>query len=62
MSREQQLIDLMFQVALTLSDNKLNCRKWDTATKADWIAEQLRAVGFDTTPCGCSWGILKEDK
>jgi len=27
--------------------------------QANWVAEQLRGCGFDTTPCGSSWGVLK---
>lgn len=27
--------------------------------RAEWVANQLRGCGFDTHPCGASWGILK---
>lgn len=26
---------------------------------AEWVADQLRKCGFDTAPCGASWGVLK---
>ena len=28
--------------------------------KGKYIADQLRGIGFDTNPCGMSWGVLKK--
>lgn len=55
-SREQKLIDIMFEIAMT-------CARSDMAGKSNeeigqWVAEQLRSSGFDTSPCGASWGVL----
>jgi phage replication-related protein YjqB (UPF0714/DUF867 family) len=65
MSQEQKLVDLCFEIALTISANGsdrkgqplLLCSLSDEK-KAEWIAKQLRSAGFDTKPCGASWGIL----
>lgn len=66
MFNEQKLIDLCFQIGLMLStpgkdrgDIPYDMTVWDLEEKAEWIAEQLRLNGFDTEPCGASWGVLK---
>lgn len=69
-SREQKLIDIMFQIGLMIhspcnreGDNKAE-RWFATASQEDvanWIAEQLRGCGFDTEPVGMSWGKLKNE-
>ncbi len=63
---EQKLVDLCFQTALTLStpgtdrhDQPYDMTKWPIEKKAEWVAKQLRGCGFDTTPCGSLWGVLK---
>lgn len=58
-NREQILVDLMFQLVLTSSENEFFSGKL-SREKAEWVAEQLRSHGFDTKPCGASWGVLKE--
>lgn len=68
-TREQRLVDLCFSIALMLSDTngrdregkKLTLYKWPQEKKAAWIAEQLRACGFPTQPCGASHGVLVSD-
>ena len=30
--------------------------------KAKWVAEQLRCCGFNTEPCGASWGVLVDNQ
>jgi hypothetical protein len=64
--REQVLVDLCFAIGLMIStpgigrDNKpYDLTKLTNEQKAKWIAEQLRACGFDTHPVGMSWGVLK---
>lgn len=54
---EQKLVDICFSLALTISNQEFI--NMDNAAKADWVANQLRLCGFDTVPCGSSWGILK---
>jgi hypothetical protein len=55
-SREQRLIDMCFSIGLVIGETKLKTNE----EKANWIAEQLKANGFETVPCGMSWGILKD--
>ena len=57
-STEQKLIDIMFQVGITIAT--YDCFRTMTQDEiAEWIAKQLRDCGFDTTPAGASWGVLK---
>ncbi len=66
MSKEQELIDICFSCVLTatsshpdLSDEfKKMMREGTSEERAKWVAEKLRASGFDTTPLGASWGVL----
>jgi hypothetical protein len=58
----QKLIDLCFEIALLISDTNYNLYKQPNERKAKWIADQLRGYGFDTTPCGASWGVLNKEK
>lgn len=58
-SREQQLVDICFQIGLMISDPKYGFQNMSTETRAEWIADQLRACGFDTVPVGASWGVLQ---
>jgi len=55
--REQQLIDICFEVAM----RAYACPRQFTngGALAKWIADQLRKSGFDTVPVGMSWGVLK---
>jgi len=59
MSNDQKLIDICFEIGLTISDTRYNMYKKSNEEKADWIAQQLRGCGFDTQPVGSSWGKLK---
>jgi hypothetical protein len=59
MNREQKLIDLIFEIGLMISDPKIGLTEKPIEEKAAWIAKQLKACGFETTPCGASWGVLK---
>jgi len=59
-SRIQRLIDICFEIGLVISDPKLDLYKKTNDEKGEWIANQLRQCGFDTDPCGASWGVLKE--
>lgn len=67
-NREQQLVDLCFQLVLTItndgpdrsdvSGHATAFAKKTNAEKAEWVARQLRLCGFDTRPIGLSWGVL----
>jgi len=54
----QHLVDICFAVANRVweyhSDFKNN------EELMEYVAEQLRLCGFDTSPCGSSWGVLKD--
>jgi len=55
-SKEQQLIDIMYQIAMT-SAQHLHGKSNEEIAK--WVSEQLKHCGFDTEPRGASWGVLK---
>ena len=55
---EQKLIDLCFSMILSSTSNKKFCKK-SNEEKAKWISDTLKENGFNTTPVGSSWGILK---
>lgn len=57
-SNEQKLINIMFQIGLTIHNSEWFQGKTNEEV-AEWIASQLRECGFDTQPMGCSWGVLK---
>lgn len=58
-NNEQKLIDLTFSIGLTISKDLWFIGKTDEQI-AEWIADQLKKCGFETTPCGASWGVLKK--
>lgn len=55
MTREQKLVDIVFEVAI-VSAKYMNGKPNDEI--AAWVAHQLKECGFDTKPCGMSWGVL----
>jgi hypothetical protein len=59
-SREQKLIDIMFEVAQISRYHFGKMENYDRDKHMEWVAEQLRICGFDTEPRGLSWGVLKE--
>jgi hypothetical protein len=59
-SREQKLIDILFQSVLVSTSSSWFKGK-SNEEKAKWVAEQLRGCGFNTEPCGSSWGVLVEE-
>jgi hypothetical protein len=58
MEDKQRLINIMFEVALMIKDSK-ELQKLPNDELATWVRKQLAMCGFDTEPCGASWGILK---
>ena len=54
---KQDLIDIIFSIALTIKDND-GLKAMNNEQMAEWVAKQLRGCGFNTEPCGCSWGVL----
>jgi hypothetical protein len=61
MNREQQLIDITFQIALTVWKHS----DWfESKTKEEvcsWVSKQLKECGFNTIPIGSSWGVLVDE-
>jgi hypothetical protein len=56
---DQKLVDICFQIALTMYDRYPDYFQNTGREKvAAWVAQQLEASGFQTKPCGASWGIL----
>ena len=67
MSQEQKLIDICFELVLTITsthpDMKDTAKIFSEKTneeKAKWVSDKFRTCGFDTEPCGASWGVLKK--
>lgn len=58
--REQKLIDIMFDIVMTMHDYPKSFENATREQKAEWVAKQLRGCGFDTIPMGSSWGVLVE--
>ena len=69
--REQQLVDLMFDISLTIFDGvrgtgtnragESTKEFFDNLSREDlceWVAVVLRTSGFPTAPKGVSWGVL----
>ena len=60
-SKNQKLIDICFQLVMTRHDPEFRTH-FDSLSReqvAEWVSTQLRDCGFDTAPCGMSWGVLK---
>jgi hypothetical protein len=54
-SKEQQLIDIMYQIAMT-SAQYLHGKSNEEI--AEWVTTQLKDCGFSTEPRCASWGVL----
>jgi hypothetical protein len=53
---EQHLIDIMFEIVMTLREHPHMLE--DREKLAEWVADQLRKCGYPTVPMGMSWGVL----
>ena len=61
LSDKQKLVDLCFAFVLTATSDNEFCKKSEEE-KAEWVKENLDAMGFKTQACGISWGVLvRED-
>ena len=56
---EQMLVDIMFQVGLTIAREPY-FKDLQQEKIAAWIAEQLAACGVKTIPLGASWGVIRD--
>lgn len=52
---EQKLVDMMFEITIVSAQRMAGKSNEEIAT---WVAHQLRQNGFETTPCGMSWGVV----
>lgn len=57
-SREQKLIDICFQLVMTLHNHQDFLASKSREEIATWVANTYRDCGFPTTPIGSSWGVL----
>ena len=57
--REQKLVDLIFEIGIKAAGWQCHRDVIEKEQLAEWIADVLRQSGFDTTPMGMSWGVLK---
>ena len=57
MDEKQKLVDICFQIGLVIKDSKA-LQQMSNEKCAGWIAQQLKECGFETHPCGASWGVL----
>jgi hypothetical protein len=64
MDDKQKLIDIIFDLAhVTWDSTRRNIDTWKTQEEyMEWVASKLESCGFETTPVGASWGVLKKDK
>ncbi len=58
-SKEQQLINIAFSIALTVASDEFTLTDRDDI--ATWVALQLKECGFPTRPMGASWGVLVDE-
>ena len=59
MKNEQQLIDMMFTLAMMMRD-KSGMRYMTKEQLAEWVARNLADCGYITEPMGSSHGVLKK--
>lgn len=58
MSREQKLVDIMFQIAIMVHcDDRF--AKRDSEGVAEYVRGQLKECGFPVEPVGMSHGVLQ---
>ena len=55
---KQYLIDLIFEIGLTISKVD-ELQNKDPEIIAQWISEKLKLCGIETEEMGASWGVLK---
>jgi len=55
MSNEQMLVDICFELAMKM---RMGTKVFENNEQCgEWVAKELREHGFDTKPCGMSWGV-----
>ena len=61
MEKQQKLIDLMFNMIIASTNDPVFCKK-PRGERMDWVANNLRSMGYDTHPIGMSWGVLVDEE
>ena len=56
-NREQQLVDMMFEIALSTNYIK----DMTVEEIVEWVTRQLKGCGFKGQPVGCSWYYLTDE-
>tara|TARA_R110000851_G_scaffold209517_2_gene361947 strand:- start:7436 stop:7621 length:186 start_codon:yes stop_codon:yes gene_type:complete len=59
-NKTQKLIDIVFEVALTMKENNDWVQNATNGEIVEWVSKQLSSCGYNTIPMGASWGILKK--
>ena len=59
-SNTQKLVDIAFEIALTMKQNIHWVEKSSDEEIAQWVSKQLSKCGYQTIPLGASHGILKK--
>ena len=57
-SKEQDLIDICFEVALTMKMHQETFKRMSRGDVIEWVREQLKKSGYPTEICGSSWGVI----
>ena len=57
MSKEQDLVDICFQMVAATTDDPIFCKK-SVPEKMLWVAGTLRKCEIYTVPMGASWGVI----
>ena len=60
-TKEQKLIDIMFQIGITTHGNTY-LQKLDQEEYCEWIRDQLGKCVFEVIPMGMSNGVLMGNK
>lgn len=55
---KRKLVDILFQCVITTHMERESFKNKTVEEMAEWTARQLRSCGFETSPCGSSWGAL----
>ena len=54
---KQKLINLMFEMVLSTTNDPVFCKR-PRGERMAWVANNLRSMGYDTHPIGSSWGVI----
>lgn len=60
-NKEQQLIDIIFEIALTINNNRNWFQNKSDEDVCAWVKQQLELCGFDIVSIDGSWGVLKNE-